>query len=108
MAYSNKQLSEALSLVEMGVSLRSAARHLRIPVSILWRRYHGSEGHRLAHDGQMYLSMEQELCLSGWVIDLNLGGMSPTHTALQICRSKPMEDTRITQVTKASLKACTD
>ena len=42
----------------------------------------------------MYLSIEQEACLSEWAIALNLGGVSPTHALLTSIAAKLRNDGR--------------
>ena len=81
--YTEDAITAALNAVQTGQSLRSAAKDYSIPLTTLYRRKHGSEDTRTAHEHQQRLSNSQEKVLVDWALIQGDIGLPPTHAQLR-------------------------
>ncbi len=82
--YTEDQLRNAISAVEMGMPARKAAREYGIPRSTLLHRLGGSVSRQLAHDDQKALSPTQEDMLAHWIRVQHSISCTPTHRQIQL------------------------
>ena len=72
------RMSEAIQLVQFGVSQAEAARRWNIPRSTLQRRLQGGRTMRKAKEPFQRLSVEQESFVADWICTEEIAGRAPT------------------------------
>ncbi|KAL1838324.1 hypothetical protein VTK73DRAFT_4356 [Phialemonium thermophilum] len=89
--YTESQVSEAISAIKAGQSIRSASQQWGIPFTTLYRRYHGSTTRRLANEPCQRLSIDQERHLANWIIAQEALGQPLTHAQIKSFASRILQ-----------------
>jgi transposase-like protein len=81
--YTEADIQRALTDIENGVAIATAATRHGIPRSTLRDRISGSQHHKTAHNNSQRLSLEQEEHLSRWILRQEALNYAPTHAQVR-------------------------